>query len=200
MVAPASTSPIPSAAVVAPHPDAPHSRHLATARDFDDDDHAQGAPLLEALMAETAQPSRLGLPAGAAAVFDTAALVTLAAIALAIACARLGAPPSWVRLFDNLHWTVADFGAAWLTWIGVRDAREKGLHAEHAARRWFALGFSSYAIGQALWDLQIFLAWQPFPAPSDPFYMMMAPCCALGMMGYLRGRVSESQQIGRAHV
>ena len=195
MVAPASTSPIPPATVVAPHPDAPHSRHLATARDFDDDDDAQGAPLLEALLAETARPSRLGLPAGAAAVFDTAGLITLAAIALAIACAHLGAPASWVRLFDNVHWTVADVGAAWLTWIGVRDARQKGLHAEHAARRWFALGFTSYAIGQALWDLQIFLAWQPFPAPSDPFYMMMAPCCAIGMMGYLRGRVSESQRL-----
>ena len=100
-----------------------------------------------------------------------------------------------MRLFDNVHWTVADIGAAWLCWIGVRDARQKGQRAEAVARRWFALGFSSYAIGQAFWDLQIFLAWQPFPAPSDPFYMMMAPCCALGMMGYLRGRVSESQRL-----
>ena len=194
MVAPAPPSPTPPAAV-SPVPDAENSRHLATARDFDDDDHAEGAPLLEALMADTARPSRLGLPAGAAPVFEVAGLITLVAIALAIVGAHLGLPPRWVRLFDNTHWTVADFGAAWLTWIGVRDARQKGLHAEAAARRWFALGFSSYALGQALWDLQIFLAWQPFPAPSDPFYMMMAPCCALGMMGYLRGRVSESQRL-----
>ena len=99
-----------------------------------------------------------------------------------------------------MHWSVADIAAAWLCWIGVRDAREKGLHAEVAARRWFALGFTSYAIGQAFWDLQIFLAWQPFPAPSDPFYMMMAPCCAIGMMGYLRGRVSASQRLAAARV
>jgi signal transduction histidine kinase len=194
MVAPAPPSRTPSAAAL-PVPDAEYSRQLATARDFDDDDHARGAPLLEALLADTARPSRLGLPAGAATVFEAAGLVTLAAIALAIAGARLGWSPAWVRLFDNAHWTVADLGAAWLTWIGVRDAREKGLHAEAAARRWFALGFSSYAIGQAFWDLQILLAWQPFPAPSDPFFMMMAPCCALGMMGYLRGRVSESQRL-----
>ena len=194
MVASAPPSPTPSPAA-APVADAEDSRHLATARDFDDDEHAEGAPLLEALLADTARPSRLGLPAGAGLVFEVAGLLTLAAIALAVTGAHLGLAPGWLRLFDNTHWTVADFGAAWLTWIGVRDARQKGQHAEAAARRWFALGFSSYAIGQVFWDLQIFLAWQPFPAPSDPFFMMMAPCCAMGMMGYLRGRVSESQRL-----
>ena len=188
MVAPPPTS------LVAPHSPAA-ARPPATARDFDDDDHAQGAPLLEALMAETARPSRLGLPAGAASVFETSGLIVLVAIALAIGGAHLGAPAPWLRFFDNVYWTVADIGGAWLAWIGVRDARQRGLVAEHAARRWFALGFTSYAIGQALWDLQIFLAWQPFPAPSDPFYVMMAPCCAMGMMGYLRGRVSDSQRL-----
>jgi len=171
------------------------AQHAATARDFDDDDPAQGAPLLEALMAEPARPSRLGLPGGASTVFKAAGALALLAIVLAIAGARLGFESPWVRLLDNLHWTIADIGAAWLAWIGVRDAREKGLRAEFLARRWFAFGFTSYAIGQLLWDLQIFLAWQPFPAPSDPFYMMMAPCCALGMMGYLRGRVSDSQRL-----
>jgi signal transduction histidine kinase len=189
MVAPASTPPTATAT------SAVNARPHATARDFDDDDHAQGAPLLEALLADTARPSRLGLPAGAAAVFEVAGAIVLATIALAISGAHLGVAPPWLRLFDNLYWTVADIGAAWLTWIGVRDARQKGLRAEVAARRWFALGFTSYALGQLLWDLQIFLAWQPFPAPSDPFFMMMAPCCALGMMGYLRGRVSESQRL-----
>ena len=189
MVAPASTPSSVSAT------SAVHAQQHAAARDFDDDDHTQGAPLLEALLADTARPSRLGLPAGAGSVFEVAAIVTLAAIALAIAGAHLGLSPAWLRLFDNTHWTVADIGAAWLAWIGVRDARQKGQRTEAAARRWFALGFSSYALGQVLWDLQIFLAWQPFPAPSDPFFMMMAPCCALGMMGYLRGRVSESQRL-----
>lgn len=192
MVAPAPTL-LPSS--LAPGASPANSRLPGTARDFDDDDPAQGAPLLEALMADTPRPSRLGLPAGAAPVFEIAGLVTLVAIALAIAGAHLGLSASWVRLFDNVHWTVADVGASWLAWIGVRDARERGQPAEAAARRWFALGFTSYAIGQALWDLQIFLAWQPFPAPSDPFFMLMAPCCALGMMGYLRGRVSESQRL-----
>ena len=188
MVAPTPTS------FVESEPTA-RTRVPATARDFDDDDPSQGAPLLEALLAETARPSRLGLPAGASSVFETTGLIVLVAIALAVGGAHLGAPAAWLRLFDNTYWTVADIGAAWLAWIGVRDARQRGQAAEHAARRWFALGFTAYAIGQALWDLQIFLAWQPFPAPSDPFFVMMAPCCALGMMGYLRGRVSDSQRL-----
>ncbi|MBC7666114.1 MAG: HAMP domain-containing histidine kinase [Caulobacter sp.] len=192
MVAPAPT---PSLSSIAPDASLASPRLPGTARDFDDDDSAQGAPLLEALLADTARPSRLGLPAGAGPVFEVGALVTLAAIAMAIGGAHFGMSVSWVRLFDNVHWTVADIGAAWLAWIGVRDARERGQRAEVAARRWFALGFTSYAIGQAFWDLQAFLSWHPFPAPSDPFYMMMAPCCALGMMGYLRGRVSESQRL-----
>ena len=191
MVAPETLSQSSSISVA----DAAFPRHPATARDYDEDDAAQGAPLLEALLADTARPSRLGLPAGAAPVFKIAGVITLFAIAMAIGGAQLGMSASSVRFFDNMHWSVADVAAAWLCWIGVRDARQKGQHAEVAARRWFALGFSSYAIGQALWDLQIFLAWQPFPAPSDPFYMMMAPCCAMGMMGYLRGRVSESQRL-----
>ncbi len=195
MVAPASPSPLLIDAIAPPVAGVETSRHRATARDFDADDSAQGAPLLEALLADTARPSRLGLPAGAAAVFEATGLIALVAIALAIGGSHIGVSTSWVRLFDNTHWTVADLGAAWLAWIGVRDARQKGLRAEYVARRWFALGFTSYAIGQALWDLQIFLAWQPFPAPSDPFYVMMAPCCAIGMMGYLRGRVSESQRL-----
>lgn len=194
MVASAPSPDIPSALDSSFAP-ADFSRHAATARDFDEDDPGQGAPLLEALMAEPARPSRLGLPGGAGGVFEVTALLVLLAIAAAIVGARLGLAAPWVRLFDNLHWTIADIGASWLAWIGVRDAREKGLRAEFLARRWFAVGFTSYAIGQLLWDLQIFLAWQPFPAPSDPFYMMMAPCCALGMMGYLRGRVRDSQRL-----
>lgn len=195
MVVPASLSQNLLDAPVAPVAGVDHPRHRATARDFDDDDSAQGAPLLEALLAHPARPSRLGLPAGAGSVFEVAGLMTLLAVALALGGSHFGVSPGWVRLFDNTHSTVADIGAAWLTWIGVRDACQKGLRAEYAARRWFALGFTSYAIGQALWDLQILLAWQPLPAPSDPFYMMMAPCCAIGMMGYLRGRVSESQRL-----
>ncbi len=195
MVVPAPPSPTLIDALGTPERVSERARRDATARRFPDDGPDDGAPLLEALLAAPARPSRLGLPAGATPVFAFAGLAVLVAIALAVGGAQLGVTASWSRLFDNVHWTVADFGAAWLCWIGVRDARQKGQDAEYAARRWFALGFSLYAIGQAFWDLQIFLAWQPFPAPSDPFFMMMAPACAIAMMGYLRGRVSDSQRL-----
>src|SRR4051794_11111670 len=99
MVASAPPSDIPSALDSSFAP-AEFSRHAATARDFDDEDPGQGAPLLEALLAETARPSRLGLPVGAGSVFKTAGLLTLLAIVLAIAGARLGLEGAWVRLFD----------------------------------------------------------------------------------------------------
>jgi len=127
-------------------------------------------------------------------VFEVAAAVVLAAIALAIGGLHLGMASGWVRVFDNVHWTAASIGATALAWMGVADARRRGLHAEVAARRWFAVGFTSYALGQLLWDVQVALAWRPFPAPSDLFYLLMSPCCAVGMMGYLRGRVSAAQR------
>lgn len=169
-------------------------RRRASPDPLDDGNHDEGAPLLEALMAAPPQPSRLGLPAGAGTVVEVAATLLAIAIVGAIGGHHVGLSPSWVRFFDNMHWSVTDVAASWLAWIGVRDARQRGLRGELVARRWFAFAFTSYAIGQMLWNLQVFLAWQPFPAPSDPFYMMMAPGCAIGMMSYMRGRVSESQR------
>ena len=159
----------------------------------------QGAPLLEALLADTARPSRLGLPAGAGAGVRGHRPPHARWPSRWPSAARSWAlSAGWVRLFDNVHWThrrrrrrLARAGSACAT------RARRACAPSAAARRWFALGFTSYAIGQALWDLQIFLAWQPFPAPSDPFYMMMAPCCALGMMGYLRGRVQRIAAAGR---
>src|SRR3954469_7326519 len=111
MVAPAPPFPMPSSTVATPAPGSGLALHLATARDYDEDDPAQGAPLLEALMADTARPSRLGLPTDAAPVFKSAAVLTLAAIALAMSGAPLGLSAPWVRLFDNVHWSVADCAA-----------------------------------------------------------------------------------------
>lgn len=191
MVAPPTTASKPSAPPPASESAAALARRVPTARDFDDD---SGAPLLEALMAAPRQPSQLGLAAGAKPVFQVAAVLVVLTIAASV-CGRHVMPAGWVRLFDNLHWSIADVGAAWLAWLGVRDARRQGLEAEFAARRWFARGFTSYAIGQMLWNLQVVLEWHPFPAPSDPFYAMLAPCCAIGMMGYLSGRVNASQRL-----
>jgi signal transduction histidine kinase len=170
------------------------SGRAARAHDgFDASD--DGAPLFEALLAPPPRPSRLGLVEGSQPVFLAAAALTLLAIVLAVGCARLGAPPGWARFLDNVHWSVADLGAALLAWLGVRDARRQGLGVEARARRWFALGFGSYALGQGFWNMQAFLGWQPFPAPSDPFYLMFSPCIAIGFMTALQGRVSRAQRV-----
>jgi signal transduction histidine kinase len=169
---------------------------VPTARDFADsgvDEHG-GAPLLEALIAPPSRPSRLGLVDGSQTLFLVAAGLTLAAIAGALVSARLG-QAGWARVLDNVHWSVADLAAAALAWLGVRDARRKGLRPELAARRWFALGFSSYALGQMFWNVQVVLAWQPFPAPSDPFYMLFSPCIAAGFVTVLRERVGRPQRL-----
>jgi signal transduction histidine kinase len=169
---------------------------VPTARDFAEsglDEHG-GAPLLEALIAPPPRPSRLGLVEGSQRLFVVAAALTLAAIVGAIAAARLGAP-GWARVLDNVHWSVADLAAAAIAWLGVRDARRRGLRTELAARRWFALGFSSYALGQMFWNVQVMLAWQPFPAPSDPFYLLFSPCIAAGFMSVLRARVGRTQRL-----
>lgn len=68
------------------------------------------------------------------------------------------------RILDNVHWTVAYTGAAWLGWIGVRRAERPD---ERETRRWFALGLSAYAVGQLLWVAQVIADWTPFPGPTD---------------------------------
>ena len=193
MAAPASPAPQQiDAAALSPTAD-DRRRHVPSARDFiADDRRGNGAPLLEALAAAPLRPHRQGLPPLAAPLFQACAVLTLVAIALALCGHGLGAPAAAVRLFDNLHWTLSSLGAAALAWLGVADARARALAAEFVARRWFAIGFSSYALGQALWDLQAALAWRPFPAPSDLFYLALAPCCAIGLMSTLRGRVSSA--------
>jgi len=149
-------------AAAAPSFDKPlaNSLRFRTARDFTDTgfDEQGGAPLLEALLATPPRPSRLGLVDGSQTLFYGAVVLTLLAIAGAIAGAQLGAPTAWVRFLDNVHWTVADIAAAALAWMGVRDARRKGLRAELTARRWFAIAFSSYALGQMFWNVQAFFA------------------------------------------
>jgi signal transduction histidine kinase len=169
---------------------------VPTARDFAESglDEPGGAPLLEALIAPPPRPSRLGLVEGSQRLLVVATVLTLAAIVAAIASARLGAP-GWARVLDNVHWSVADLAAAAIAWLGVRDARRKGLRTELVARRWFALGFSSYALGQMFWNVQVILAWQPFPAPSDPFYLLFSPCIAAGFMSVLRTRVGRTQRL-----
>ena len=119
---------------------------------------------------------------GALGLLAVAGLIVVAAF-VAI---RLGAPPTWARFFDNVHWTTAYVAAAVLGWMGVRAAGPK----ERLARWWFAVGLTAYAIGQVLWDVQVAVGWNPFPGPSDIFYLLLGVCCVRGLLVGLRAEVS----------
>ncbi len=95
-----------------------------------------------------------------------------------------------VIFYDNVHWTVSYAAAAWLAWIGVRAATPDC----RPTRRWFAIGLTAYAIGQVSWDIQVYTGWNPFPGPSDFFYLWLGPCSALGLIAALRANTDRSQR------
>jgi signal transduction histidine kinase/CheY-like chemotaxis protein len=99
-----------------------------------------------------------------------------------IAGTRL-ADGAWVRFFDNVHWTAAYATAATLATLGWRGATAEA----RRARGWFALGLLAYTLGQALWDVQVLTGWNPFPGPSDAFFVLLGPGLALGILSHLMG-------------
>jgi diguanylate cyclase (GGDEF)-like protein/PAS domain S-box-containing protein len=96
---------------------------------------------------------------------------------------------SWVRFFDNVHWTVATSSSGMLVWISYKQSPSEN----STAKLWFMLGLVSYAIGQLLWDIQIFFNYNGFPAPSDIFYLMLGPCITLGFLKEVRSKVSTAE-------
>jgi PAS domain S-box-containing protein len=119
-------------------------------------------------------------PRAAWLVFYFGIAVSLAAFATI----RLGIAPALTRLLDNVYWTVSYATAAVLAWIGVRGASA----GDRPARLWFARGFTAYAIGQVLWDIQVAIDKNPFPGPSDLFFICLGPGCAAALWVSLRER------------
>jgi len=95
---------------------------------------------------------------------------------------RLSHDPSWIRFFDNLHWTSGTAAAAILAWQSRRQANP----ADARSLFWFALGLTGYAIGQILWDIQTATGYVDFPAPSDLFYLWLGPCVTIGLLQEIR--------------
>jgi PAS domain S-box-containing protein len=117
-------------------------------------------------------------------------------VLLAVAAAYLSAAPAAALFFDDLHWTVATASAAAMAWLGYRSAGDEAAVAR--PRYWFAWGLTSYAAGQLLWDAQSLAGWYPFPAPSDFFYLLIGPLCAVGFAaGLAPGRRSADRRPDR---
>lgn len=97
--------------------------------------------------------------------------------------------PAWTKLLDNVHWTAAYLTAAILTFLTWRKLKGPA----KSVLGWFAIGTAGYSIGQFLWDIQVYSGWNPFPGPSDAFFLMLAPTFALGAAALLRQRVQGSR-------
>lgn len=97
---------------------------------------------------------------------------------------------TWIRFFDNLHWTSATLAAAIAAWLISRQA----VPGELKGFFWIALGLSGYAIGQILWDIQALTGYENFPAPSDLFYLCLGPCVTIGLLMEIGSHTSKSQR------
>jgi len=86
--------------------------------------------------------------------------------------------PSLIKFFDNLHWTSGTVAAALIVGVGLFQV-DSGLSKK--SRQWFFLGFSGYALGQIIWDIQTAVAYGAFPSPSDLFYLWLGPCLSIAL-------------------
>jgi two-component system, cell cycle sensor histidine kinase and response regulator CckA len=124
-------------------------------------------PLLSGPRASSANAGRRALQ------IVTGASVAVTAAFAAARCSSNSVTSHWL---DCLHWTIAYIAAAALAWLGVR--RSDGQVRD--ARRWFAYGLTSTALGQLLFDLKP-ATWIPAPNLSDPLFLALGPCCVLGL-------------------
>jgi diguanylate cyclase (GGDEF)-like protein/PAS domain S-box-containing protein len=103
---------------------------------------------------------------------------------------RLTTDKFWLVFLDDAHWTLGDACAASLAWLGFI----KSSGPERKARRWFFIGLAAYTIGQVLWDIQVYIGRNPFPAPSDLFYLMLGPACLAGLAAAMRILLPKNNQ------
>jgi diguanylate cyclase (GGDEF)-like protein/PAS domain S-box-containing protein len=85
----------------------------------------------------------------------------------------------WLKFFDNFQWTATTLAAAVCTGFSYKEAISK---QQRLVKIWFLLGFGGYALGQLIWDVQVFADYNEFPSPSDVFYLFLGPCLVLGLM------------------
>lgn len=111
-------------------------------------------------------------------------LVSLVIVLAAWSQAAMQPAGAFAVLLDNVHWTVAYSAAAWMTW---NAAAEPGLSVGlRRARIAFAAGLGALSLGQAIWDIQVYSNWLPFPGPSDAFFLLLGPAFLAGFVGVLR--------------
>ncbi len=108
--------------------------------------------------------------------------VGLSLTTAAVVATRLAQNVTAVRFWDNVHWTVSYATAASLAYLSSRRATG----ATRRARTWFALGIVALLTGQLLWDLQVAIGYNPFPGPSDGFFVLLGPLFCAGIISLTR--------------
>ncbi len=103
---------------------------------------------------------------------------------------RLSTDISWIRFFDNMHWTSGTVSSAILGCLSLKRAAP----ADAKSVFWFTLGLSGYAVGQIFWDIQTAIAYANFPAPSDLLYLWLGPCIAIGLLLEIRGHTVAAER------
>lgn len=110
-------------------------------------------------------------------IFTALTILFIAVVAIIVAPGK-----PWATFFDNLHWTVSYIAAVALAWVGIKTGNAEN----SASRRWFFYGLVSITIGQILWDIQVLIGNNPFPAPSDAFFLMFGVCFLIGLFQTMR--------------
>ncbi|MDD2179694.1 bifunctional diguanylate cyclase/phosphodiesterase [Acidovorax sp. D2M1] len=104
--------------------------------------------------------------------------------------ASLWAPAPGVRLFlDNASWTLAFGLSAFWAWRGWRlvPPADRTLHTGLLA---FAV---LLALGQMVWNLQVALDWNSFPAPADLLFLAGGPLWAATVIRATFARLSRDR-------
>jgi PAS domain S-box-containing protein len=110
--------------------------------------------------------------------------------AIGILAAMVSTTPAIARFWDNAHWTIS-FGTAALV-AGLSWRRAEG--RDRVPRAWFTFALAAYTIGQIVFEAQIYIGWNPFPGPSDAFFLLLGTLFAVGFISQFRGNLSRGAQ------
>eukprot|EP01136_Pigoraptor_vietnamica_P020264 Opistho-1_new@68914 len=110
--------------------------------------------------------------------------------ALLLFAASLWVPDAPTRLFlDNASWTLAFGLSAFWAWRG----RAQVPPAQRLLHTGLWVGTVLVLAGQLVWNLQVALDWNPFPAPADLFFLSVGPLWAATVIRATFARLSKDR-------
>lgn len=112
----------------------------------------------------------------------------VAGVAAGFIGARTATDTAWIVFFDNLHWSASTLAAALVVW----DAIDHAPTYLRQPLRYMAMGFTSYAVAQWVWNAQVWLHWQSFPSPADVLYLLLGPFMTAGLWHWGRNQLDTS--------